>query len=299
MQSLLRPTFMAIAVPFGYRCNRLLTNVLILGALSLASAQITWDASPLGGTTGATAFELLQDTATPTPSGQYIGLRFSSAAPLTNVYARATVGGVGFALDVTEAADHFIGSLGSTAKTSYWYFNQPPTGNGTFRVSLYIGDPAAGGILQATLPLYTLRSNDADQAAAANKVTGITVNGGNPIQLGQSFDVVVQYTVSSVGPNLLVQPAALATFDPYNLRLGETRVQLCADTACGGVTSTLNRGRRQRAARDLHLPDRRGGVGKRVAGRRRAERAVQVQPGLRRPGGESDGPCARQPRQTC
>lgn len=189
---------------------------------------------------GTTWLELLQDTATPTPSGQYIGLRFSSATPLTNVYARATVGGGGFALDATETADHFIGSLEGTAKTSYWYINQPPTGNGTFQVRLYLGDPAAGGTLQATSPLYTLRSNDGDQAAAANKVTSITVNGGNPIQLGQSFNVVVQYLVNSAGPNLLVQPAALATFDPYNLRLGATRVQLCSDTACGSVINTLN-----------------------------------------------------------
>lgn len=90
LRSPLRRTFLAIA-PFGCCCNRLLTDVLLFGALSLASAQITWDASPSGGTALVTAFELLQDTATPTPSGQYIGLRFSSAAPLTNVYARATV----------------------------------------------------------------------------------------------------------------------------------------------------------------------------------------------------------------
>lgn len=94
--------------------------------------------------------------------------------------------------------------------------------------------------MQAASPRYTLRSDDTDQAAVANKGSSITVNGGNPIQLGQSSDVVVQYTVNSAGPNLLVQPATLAAFDPYNLRLGATRVQLCADTACGGVTSTLN-----------------------------------------------------------
>lgn len=141
---------------------------------------------------------------------------------------------------MTEAADHFVGSLGSTAKTSYWYLNQPPTGNGTFQVRRYVGDPAAGGTLQATSPLYTLQSTDKDQAAAANKVSSIVVNGGNSIQLEQSFDVVVQYLVNSAGPNLLVQPAALASFDPNNLRLGATGVQLCADTACGSVTNTLN-----------------------------------------------------------
>jgi len=215
--------------------------VALLWGGGLARAQtITWDASPSGGTPNATALELIQDTATPTPSGQYIGLRFSSSTPLTNVYVQATVAGAGFSLDATEAATRFVGNLTSVAQTSYWYINQLPSGNGTFQLRLYLGNPAAGGTLQATSPLYTLTNSDVDQAASANKITSVVVNGGNAIQLGQSFNVVVNYIVNSAGPNLIVQPAALASFDPFNLRLGATKVELCSDTACSTVTSTLN-----------------------------------------------------------
>lgn len=224
---------------FDVRC---FLRLLVISLLFVTSAQaaITFDATPSGGASAATTLELVQDTAAGSPTGQYIGLRFSSSTVLTNVYARATVGGAGFSLDATEPATHFIGDLSSTAKTSYWFINNPTSGNGTFQVQIYVGDPAAGGVLQATSTSYTLRSLDSDQAAAANKILSVTINGGSPVVLGQNFDVVVVYTVNSTA-NILVQPAGTAAFDPATLRLGNTTVKLYSSSdGTTGLLSTLS-----------------------------------------------------------
>ncbi len=226
---------------FDIRCSMfdvrrfllLVFSSVLLFALSAHSA-ITFDATPSGGTSAATTLELVQDTAAGAPTGQYIGLRFNSSTPLTNVYARATVGGVGYSLDATETGTHFIGNLSTTAKTSYWFINNPTTGNGTFQVQIYVGNPASGGVLQATSASYTLRSLDSDQAASANKINSVAINGGNPIVLGQNFDAVVVYTVNST-INILVQPAGTAAFDPGVLRLGNTVVQLYGSSDGTGV----------------------------------------------------------------
>ncbi|WP_394753702.1 beta strand repeat-containing protein, partial [Crenothrix sp.] len=221
---------------------RTVLALFFLLASPAAWAAITFDNAPSGGTGAAAAntMELIRDTATTAPTGQYIGLRFSSSTPLTNVYAKATVGGVGYSLDLTEAASHLIGDLSTTAKTSYWYINKPQTtANGTFQVEIFVGDPAAGGVSQGISITYTLGSNDADQPASANKISSVVVNGGNPIQLGQAFNVVICYDVGSIN-NILVQPAGLASFDPNNLRLGNTLVTLYGSTGCTGTTSIFS-----------------------------------------------------------
>ena len=219
---------------------RTVLALFFLLASPAAWAAITFDNTPSGGSAAATTMELIQNTAAGSPSGQYVGLRFTSSIALTNVYARATVGGTGFSLDLTEAPTHFIGDLSATAKTSYWFINYPTTGNGTFQVQIYVGDPAAGGVLQGTSATYTLTSANSDNSASANKIVSVSVNGGAPVQLGQTFDVVVCYTVNSTA-NILVQPAALASFDPNNLRLGNTSATLYTSSDCTtGAGSTLS-----------------------------------------------------------
>lgn len=182
--------------------------------------------------------EIIQDAGVPALSGVYLGLRFSSSVPLTNVYARAMVGGVGYSLDATEAPSHFIGDLGGANKTSYWFVNHPTIGNGTFQVQIYVGDPAAGGVLQGTSTSYTISSANADNSAATNKIVGVSVVPSS-IQLGQSFNAMVCYGVNSTA-RLLLQPAASASFDPNNLRLGNVAVETFGSSDCTGVpTATL------------------------------------------------------------
>lgn len=219
--------------------SRLLFIVFALVLVTSARAAITWDNTPSGGAAASANIELIRDIGSG-PTGGYVGLRFSNSTALANVYAVATVGGVGYALNAAEPATHFIGSLGAAARTEYWYLNIPQTSaNGTFQVALYQGDPAAGGTLQGTSPAYVLRSADVDQAASANKVSSVIVNGGNAVLLGQAFDVVVCYDInSSNGSNVAVGPAAMSGFSPNNLRLLNTTVEAFAGAGC---SSTLLR----------------------------------------------------------
>jgi hypothetical protein len=94
---------------------------------------------------------LIRDTAAGSPSGQYVGLRFSSSIALSNVYARAIVGGVGYSLDATQVQDQSLGDLAGTAKTPFWFINIPATtANGTFRVEIYRNGPPGIGTLEGT-----------------------------------------------------------------------------------------------------------------------------------------------------
>ena len=212
--------------------------LLFLGPAS--HAAIVFDPSPSGGTNNATDLEIIQDTAAGSPSGQYMGMRFSSTTPLTNVFARAVVGGTGFSLDATETASRFVGNLSTTPVTSYWFINNPNTGAGTFQVQIYVGDPGAGGVLQGTSTAYVMDSDDADQAAAANKIHSVSINNGNQIVLGQSFTVEVVYTVNST-VHILVQPAASSAFDPSVVRLGNVAVTMYGSTdGSGSPIRTVN-----------------------------------------------------------
>ena len=203
-----------------------------------ASAAITFDPTPSTGGSGLTQMEIIQDAGNAALSGAYLGVKFSSNIALTNVYARVTVGGAGYSLDATEAQDHFIGDLSGTAKTSYWFINYPTSGNGTFTVQIYTGNPAAGGLLQGTSTTYTVSSANADNSAAANKIVSVAVVPAT-VQLGQTFNVVVCYSVNSTA-RLLVEPAISSAFDPNNLRLGNVVVDVYASADCtGAATATL------------------------------------------------------------
>lgn len=224
---------------------RPLTLALALLGAGTAHSAITFDNTPSGGAATSPNIELIRDTVVGAPSGQYIGLALSSNVAITNVYARAIVGGTGYALDATETANHFLGDLNATAKTSYWYINIPNTAaDGNFTVEVYAGGPpGAGGVLQGMSPVYTLRSADVDQSAAANKIASVVINGGNPIVLGQAFDAVVCYDVnSSNGTNVLVNPASTAAFDPTGLRLLDVlSIQMFGSAGCTGtLTATYS-----------------------------------------------------------
>ena len=213
--------------------------LFFLLASSAALAAITFDPTPSTGGAGLTQMEIIQDTGNATLSGEYLGVRFSSSTPLTNVYARAIVGGVGYSLDATEAQDHFIGDLSGTAKTSYWFINYPTSGNGTFQVQIYVGNPATGGVLQGTSTLYTVSSANADNSASANKLVSVNVVPSS-IQIGQNFNVEVCYSVNSTA-RMLLQPAINSAFDPNNLRLGNVVVDIYGSSDCTGAsTSTLS-----------------------------------------------------------
>ena len=212
--------------------------LFFLLANSAALAAITFDPTPSTGGSGLTQMEIIQDSGNPALSGTYLGVRFSSSIALTNVYARVTVGGIGYSLDATEAQDHFIGDLSGTAKTSYWFINYPTSGNGTFTVQIYAGNPATGGVLQGTSTTYTVSSADSDNPAAANKLVSVSIVPSS-LQLGQTFNAVVCYAVNSTA-RLLVEPAATAAFDPNNLRLGNVTVDLYGSADCtGSATATL------------------------------------------------------------
>ena len=235
---------MKLSAIFASVWQWLTKTVLWVGALfimlasSAALAAITFDPTPSTGGSGLTQMEIIQDAGNPTLSGEYLGVRFSSSTPLTNVYARAIVGGVGYSLDATEAQDHFIGDLSATAKTSYWFINYPTSGNGTFQVQIYVGNPATGGVLQGTSTVYTVSSANADNSAAANKLVSVNVVPSS-IQIGQNFNVVVCYSVNSTA-RLLVEPAISSAFDPNNLRLGNVVVDLYGSADCtGAATATL------------------------------------------------------------
>jgi uncharacterized repeat protein (TIGR01451 family) len=223
--------------------HRLATTLLLLLLLAALPAHgaITFDNTPSGGSAASTNIELIRDTAGGAPSGQYVGLRISSSTALKNVYARATVGGTGYALDATQAQDVFVGDLGTTARTVYWFINLPAsTANGTFEVSVYAGGPPGTGTSQGTSTSYVLRSADVDQSASANKIASSSVPAS--IQLGQSFNAVVCYGVnSSTGSNIQIGPASISGFDPAALQLLDVpSVQTYGSSDCSG--SALNAG---------------------------------------------------------
>ena len=225
-----------------------LFELVVAAALMLAGpawAAITFDNTVSGGSAAATTVELVRDTATGAPTGQYVGLKFSSSVALTNVYARAIVGGVGYALDATEAQNHALGDLSTTLRTSYWFLNIPQsTADGSLQIEIYKNGPPGVGTLEATSATYTLRSADADQSAAANKISSVVINGGSPLVLGQVFDAVVCYDVnSSAGTNVLINPASTAAFDPAGLQLLDVpQVQLYGGSGCTGtlISTTAN-----------------------------------------------------------
>ena len=201
-----------------------LAAFVLAAALMLAGparAAITFDNTVSGGSAVATTIELVRDTITSAPTGQYVGLKFSSSIALANVYARAIVGGVGYALDATEKQDHALGDLNLTQKASYWFLKIPQsTANGSLQIEIWKNGPPGVGTLEATSGVYTLRSADVDQSASANKISSVVVNGGSPLVLGQVFDAVVCYDVnSSAGTNVQVNPASTAAFDPAGLQL--------------------------------------------------------------------------------
>ena len=147
-------------------------------------------------------------------------------------------GGAGYSLDLTEPQDHLIGDLSATAKTSYWFINYPTSGSGTLQVQIYVGNPAAGGVLQGTSTAYTVSSANADNAAAANKIVSVAFSPSS-VLIGQSFNAIVCYSVNSTA-RLLVEPAISSSFDPNQLRLGAVVVDAYASSDCSGTaTSTL------------------------------------------------------------
>ena len=178
---------------------------------SAALAAITFDPTPTTGGAGLTQMEIIQDAGNTVLSGEYLGVRFSSSPPLTNVYVRAIVGGVGYLLDATEAQDHSLDDLAGTAKTSFWFINITTTlANGTFGVEIYSNGPPGVGALNGTSSIYGLVSADGDQAAGANKISSVVINGGSEIVLGQNFNAVICYDVNTQGTNnLLIGPAAI------------------------------------------------------------------------------------------
>ncbi len=220
------------------RWARWLMLAALLATCGPSLAAVTFDPTPSSGGAGLNQMEIIQDASNAALSGTYLGLRFSSDIALTNVYARAIVGGAGYTLDATEPQDHFIGNLSATAKTSYWFINYPTSGNGTFQVQIYVGNPAAGGVLQGTSTAYTVSSANADSAASANKIVSVAVVPSS-LQLGQTFNVVICYSVNSTA-RLLVEPAASSAFDPNNLRLGNVVVDAYGSADCtGAATATL------------------------------------------------------------
>ena len=203
LSSFLR-TWLANVAAFGLALALMLVS-------SAALAAITFDNTPSGGAAGAANIELIRDTAAGSPTGQYVGLRVSSNIALTNVYARAIVDGLGYSLDATQAQDQSLGDLAGTAKTSFWFINIPTTtANGTFRVEIYSNGPPGVGALDGTSSIYGLVSADGDQAAGANKISSVVINGGSEIVLGQNFNAVICYDVNTQGTNnLLIGPAAI------------------------------------------------------------------------------------------
>lgn len=215
---------------------RRLSSAALFVIATLSQAAITFDPTPSSGGSGLTQMELIQDAGNTALSGQYLGVKFTSSVALTNVYARAIVGGTGYTLDATEAQDHFIGDLSTVAKTSYWFINFPPTGSGTFKVEIYVGNPAlAGAVLQGTSAVYTVSSANSDNSASANKIVSVAVLPGT-IQLGQYFNVVVCYSVNSTA-RVALQPAIQSSFDPNNLRLGNVVVDAYGSSDCTGAAS--------------------------------------------------------------
>ena len=206
-----------------------------------ALAAITFNNTVSGGTPTATTMELIREAVATGPTGQYVGLGFSSDVPLTNVYARAIVGGTNFSLDLTEVQDHALGDLSTTLKPSYWYlnFSNVTINNGTFQVQIYSGGPPGVGTLQGTSPSYILANANTDNFnATQSSVFSTTFNGGNPIVLGQSFDVVVCYNIVSNNNTSLISisPAATSAFDPAGLQLlSVPTVQLFNAVGCGGT----------------------------------------------------------------
>ena len=203
LSSFLR-TWLANVAAFGFALALMLVS-------SAALAAITFDNTPSGAAAGAANIELIRDTAAGSPTGQYVGLRVSSNIALTNVYARAIVGGLGYSLDATQAQDQSLGDLAGTAKTSFWFINIPTTtANGTFRVEIYSNGLPGVGALDGTSSIYGLVSADGDQAAGANKISSVVINGGSEIVLGQNFNAVICYDVNTQGTNnLLIGPAAI------------------------------------------------------------------------------------------
>ena len=251
-----------------------------------ASAAITFDPTPSTGGSGLTQMEIIQDAGNAALSGAYLGVKFSSNIALTNVYARVTVGGAGYSLDATEAQDHFIGDLSGTAKTSYWFINYPTSGNGTFTVQIYTGNPAAGGLLQGTSTTYTVSSANADNSAAANKIVSVTLSPSS-ILLGQNFNAIVCYSVNSTA-RLLIEPAITSGFDPNKLRLGNVVVDAYGSADCTGTaTSTLSNQllftsvSSNSVRGDLHVSGRRDWQRLADAYRQRPQRYLQIQHGLR------------------
>ncbi len=215
---------------------RSLSMAVFFALATLSQAAITFDPSPSSGGSGLTQIELIQDSGNTALSGQYLGVKFTSSTPLTNVYARAIVGGTSFTLDATEAQNHFVGDLSATAKTSYWFINFPPTGNGTFQVEIYVGNPAqSGAVLQGVSTAYTVSSANPDSSASANKIVSVAVL-PSTLQLGQYFNVVVCYSVNSTA-RVALQPAIQSSFDPNNLRLGNVVVDAYGSSDCTGVSS--------------------------------------------------------------
>jgi uncharacterized repeat protein (TIGR01451 family)/fimbrial isopeptide formation D2 family protein len=213
--------------------------LLILLTSTNTLAAITFNSATSGG--GGANMELIREAATTGPTGQYVGLSFSSDVPLTNVYARAIVNGVNFSLDVTELANHPLGDLSTTLKTSYWYlnFSNVTINNGTFQVEIYSGGPPGVGTLQGTSPIYTLDNANNDTAnSTQSSVFSTTFNGGNPIVLGQTFDVVVCYNINSnnASSRLVISPAATLDFDPAGLQLlNVPNVQMFTTAGCSGT----------------------------------------------------------------
>ena len=221
------------------RWARWLVLVALFAVCGPVRAAITFDPTPSSGGSGLTQMEIIQDAGNAALSGAYLGVRFSSSAALTNVYARAVVSGAGYSLNATEAQDHFIGDLSATAKTSYWFINYPTSGNGTLQIQVYAGNPAAGGVLQGTSTAYTVSSANADNAASANKIVSVTLSPSS-ILLGQSFNAIVCYSVNSTA-RLLIEPAITSGFDPNKLRLGNVVVDAYGSADCTGTaTSTLS-----------------------------------------------------------
>ena len=232
LSSFLR-TWLATFVAFGLALAFMLVSPSALAA-------IAFDATPTGGQASPADIEMVQDAGNSALNAQYVGIKFSSNIALTNVYARAVITGAGYLLDAEEAQDHFVGDLAGTFKVGYWFINHPTSGNGNFRVDIYVGDPANGGALQASSSNYLLRSSDSDNSASANKIFSVSLNGGSPIELGQSFNAVVCYTVNS-NARLLIQPAVSSVFNPNNLRLGDSTTSLFASSDCSGTaTATLS-----------------------------------------------------------
>ena len=225
-------TWLFNAAAFG------ITLALMMASPS-ASAAITFDPTPSTGGSTLTQMEIIQDAGNTALSGAYLGVRFSSDIALTNVCARAIMGGAaGYTLDASEPQDRSIGNLSATAITSYWYINYPTSGKGTFQVQLYVGNPADGGVLRGTSTSYTVSSANADNSSSANKIVGVAVVPSN-LQLRQTFNIVVCYSVNSTA-RLLVEPAIRSAFDPKNLRLGNVVVDIHGSSDCTGTaTATL------------------------------------------------------------